>query len=72
MQKMLGNKKVIALFTLPTLLVFSVVVFYPILQTLYRSFYDWDGLTAPIFTVFLFYSGRIVCYFGVSALVFHL
>lgn len=50
MQKMLGNKKVIALFTLPAVIVFTVVVFYPILQTLQKSFYDWDGLSEAIFT----------------------
>lgn len=50
MQKMLGNKKVIALFTLPAVIVFTVVVFYPILQTLQKSFYDWDGLSQAIFT----------------------
>lgn len=50
MQKMLGNKKVIALFTLPAVIVFTVVVFYPILQTLQKSFYEWDGLSQAIFT----------------------
>lgn len=50
MQKMLGNKKVIVLFTLPAVIVFTVVVFYPILQTLQKSFYDWDGLSQAIFT----------------------
>jgi len=50
MNKMLGNKRAICLFVLPTLLVFTVFVFYPILQTFYRSFYDWDGINAAIFT----------------------
>ncbi len=50
MNKMLGNKKVIALYTLPTLLVFTLVVFYPILQTLFKSFCEWDGLTEAVFT----------------------
>lgn len=49
MQKMLGNKRVIALFTLPALLVFTVVVFYPILQTLQKSFCEWDGLSEAVF-----------------------
>ncbi len=49
MNKVMGNKKVIALFTLPTVILFTVIVFYPIIQTVYRSFYDWNGLTAPIF-----------------------
>lgn len=50
MQKMLGNKKIIAFYTLPAILVFTVVVFYPILQTLQKSFYEWDGLSAAVFT----------------------
>lgn len=50
MHKVMGNKKAIALFVLPAIVFFTVVVFYPILQTLYRSFYEWDGLTEPIFT----------------------
>lgn len=50
MNKMLGNKKVIALYTLPALLVFTIVVFYPILQTVIKSFCEWDGLTEAVFT----------------------
>lgn len=50
MQKMLGDKKMIALFTVPALLVFTVIVFYPILQTLQKSFYDWDGLSQAVFS----------------------
>jgi ABC-type sugar transport systems, permease components len=47
---MLGNKRAILLFTLPTVLFFTIIVFYPILQTFYRSFYDWDGVTAAVFS----------------------
>lgn len=50
MQKMLGDKKMIAIFTVPALLVFTVIVFYPILQTLQKSFYDWDGLSQAVFS----------------------
>lgn len=50
MNKMLGNKKAIAVFALPTLLVFTIFVFYPILQTFYRSFFEWDGINEAIFT----------------------
>lgn len=50
MNKMMGNKKVIALFVLPTLILFTVMVFYPIIQTFYKSFFDWNGLTKPEFT----------------------
>ena len=50
MNKMLGNKKAICFFTLPTIIVFTVFVFYPILQTAYRSFFEWDGLNTAVFT----------------------
>lgn len=50
MQKMLGDKKMIAIFTVPALLVFTVIVFYPILQTFQKSFYDWDGLSQAVFS----------------------
>lgn len=43
------NKTAIAIFALPALLLFSVFVFYPICQTVYRSFFDWDGFTAAKF-----------------------
>ncbi|MFD2610878.1 carbohydrate ABC transporter permease [Paenibacillus gansuensis] len=49
MKKFLGNKLAIALFTLPALILFSVVVFYPMIQTLFRSFYEWDGLSTATF-----------------------
>lgn len=50
MKKVMGNKKAIFLFTFPALALFTVIVFYPILQSLHRSFYDWNGLTTPVFT----------------------
>lgn len=40
----------IAIFTVPALLVFTVIVFYPILQTFQKSFYDWDGLSQAVFS----------------------
>lgn len=49
MNRFLGNKGAIALFTLPTLLLFTVIVFWPILQVFYRSMYEWDGLTVGQF-----------------------
>lgn len=52
MNKMMGNKKAIFLFTMPALLVFTLIVFYPILQTFQKSFYDWDGLTEAVFCGF--------------------
>ncbi|ANE46411.1 sugar ABC transporter permease [Paenibacillus swuensis] len=49
MKNFLGNKLAIALFTLPALILFTVVVFYPMSQTLFRSFYEWDGLSTATF-----------------------
>ncbi|MVP01357.1 MULTISPECIES: carbohydrate ABC transporter permease [Paenibacillus] len=43
------NNLALLVFTVPTLLVFTVIVFIPILQTIQKSFYDWDGLSTPIF-----------------------
>ena len=44
MKKMRANKMAIFLFTFPTLLIFSVIVIYPLLKTLVMSLYEWDGL----------------------------
>lgn len=44
MYKYLRNKVAILIFTLPALIVFSVIVFYPIIQTFYKSMFDWNGL----------------------------
>lgn len=52
MDKMLRNKVAILVFTLPALLIFTVIVCYPILQTFFRSFYEWDGLSKPVFIRF--------------------
>lgn len=50
MNKYLSNKLAITLFLLPALLVYSVILIYPVLQTGYRSFFDWDGLSEATFT----------------------
>lgn len=52
MDRYLRNRTAVAIFTLPTLLLFSVIVFYPILQTVYRSFFEWDGLNEATFILF--------------------
>ncbi|OBR63263.1 sugar ABC transporter permease [Paenibacillus oryzae] len=52
MNKFLGNKTAILLFILPALLLYSVMVFYPIVQTFFRSLYEWDGLTEGTFIWF--------------------
>lgn len=49
MKKFFGNPVAIAIFILPTLLLFSVMVFYPILQVFFRSLYDWNGLSSGTF-----------------------
>ncbi|TXK73512.1 carbohydrate ABC transporter permease [Paenibacillus sp. N3.4] len=52
MGKFLGNKVAILLFTLPALLLYTIIVFYPIVQTFFRSLYEWDGLSAGTFIFF--------------------
>jgi raffinose/stachyose/melibiose transport system permease protein len=51
-KKYYGNKLAIAIFTVPTLALFSLMVFYPILQVFFRSFFDWNGLSAGTFIGF--------------------
>lgn len=51
-KKFFSNKIAIALFTLPTLLIFTVMVFYPIIQVFYHSFFQWDGLNEGLFIGF--------------------
>ena len=46
---MLRNKKSIAFFMLPAFLLFTLVLFIPILQSVYYSFSDYKGITAPVF-----------------------
>ncbi len=50
MNKYLGNKSALALFLLPALILYSVILIYPVLQTVLRSFYDWDGLSTLTFS----------------------
>ncbi|MDQ0194041.1 carbohydrate ABC transporter permease [Paenibacillus wynnii] len=52
MRKYLGNKTAIAIFTLPALLLYTIMVFYPIMQTFFRSMFEWDGLSAGTFIWF--------------------
>lgn len=49
MKKFYSNKLAIILFIAPALILFSVMVFYPVLQIFYRSFFEWDGLGKAIF-----------------------
>lgn len=52
MNQYLGNKRVILIFLTPALVLYSVIVFYPILQAFYRSFFEWDGLSEATFIGF--------------------
>jgi raffinose/stachyose/melibiose transport system permease protein len=52
MKKVLGNKAAILAFTMPALLVFTAVIFFPIIKTFTMSFYEWDGLNRPDFISF--------------------
>jgi raffinose/stachyose/melibiose transport system permease protein len=52
MKKFLGNKAAIAIFTLPALILYTIMVFYPIMQTFFRSLFEWDGLTEGTFIWF--------------------
>ncbi len=49
MDKLLSNKKAIVFFMLPAFLLFTLVLFVPIVQSVYYSFCDYKGLTAPVF-----------------------
>lgn len=49
MDKLLRNKAAIAVFMLPAFLLFTLVLFIPICQSVYYSFCDYKGITAPVF-----------------------
>lgn len=49
MDKLLRDKKAIFFFLMPGLLLFTVVLFVPICQSVYYSFCEYKGLTAPVF-----------------------
>ncbi|WP_295085340.1 sugar ABC transporter permease [Ruminococcus sp.] len=49
MDKMLRNKKSIAVFMLPAFLLFTLVLFIPIIQSVYYSLCDYKGMTDPVF-----------------------
>jgi raffinose/stachyose/melibiose transport system permease protein len=51
-KKFYSNKLAIILFALPALLVFTVMVFYPIVQVFIKSFYEWNGLGSGTFIGF--------------------
>ena len=49
MEKLLRNKKAIIVFMLPAFLLFTLILFVPILQAVYYSFCDYNALTPPRF-----------------------
>lgn len=49
MKRTSRSKLDIAVFTLPTLCLFTIIVFIPIMSAVYHSFFQWDGLTTPVF-----------------------
>lgn len=52
MNKVWRNKKAICFFLAPALLLFSVIVVFPIFMSAYYSFFDWDGMTKATFVGF--------------------
>ena len=52
MEKLLKDKKAIIFFVTPALLLFTVVLFIPICQSVYYSFCEYKGLAAPQFIGF--------------------
>ena len=49
MNKLLRDKKAICIFVLPALIIFTLVLFIPICQSIYFSLCDYDALSAPKF-----------------------
>ena len=49
MKKFYSNKLAIFIFTAPALIIFTLMVFYPVVQVFYRSLFEWDGLSEALF-----------------------
>ncbi|MFA9398300.1 MAG: carbohydrate ABC transporter permease [Clostridiaceae bacterium] len=49
MKKFFGDKKAIFVFTFPAILIFTVMVMWPLFQVVYRSLYKWNGLGSGTF-----------------------
>lgn len=47
--KVLRDKKAVLVFLLPALLLYTVIVFLPIAESAYYSFYNWNGVSAMEF-----------------------
>lgn len=46
MREKLKDKGIISLFLMPTLIIFAVFMFYPIIRTLFLSFFDWNMISS--------------------------
>lgn len=49
MKRYFANKKAIAIFVAPALILFLIMVFYPLSQMFFKSFYAWNGLSTGKF-----------------------
>jgi raffinose/stachyose/melibiose transport system permease protein len=47
--RILNNKKALAVFILPALLLYTFILFVPMAQSLYYSLLDWNGISKPTF-----------------------
>ena len=47
--RMLNNKKALAVFIVPALLLYTLILFVPMAQSLYYSLLDWNGIGKPTF-----------------------
>jgi raffinose/stachyose/melibiose transport system permease protein len=47
--RILNNKKALAVFILPALLLYTLILFVPMAQSLYYSLLDWNGISKPTF-----------------------
>lgn len=50
--RILNNKKALAVFIVPALLLYTLILFVPMAQSLYYSLLDWNGIGKPTFIGF--------------------
>ncbi|CAM4011699.1 sugar ABC transporter permease [Cohnella lubricantis] len=50
MHSFLNRKSAIFVFVFPFLALYTAIMAYPIFQVFVKSFYEWDGITSPIFS----------------------
>ena len=49
MKKFFSDKIAIMIFVLPALIIFTIMIFVPIIQVFSKSFFQWDGLNKGVF-----------------------